>query len=328
MKFDFLFILVFSSIILHFTLNSIFTASFSPDFQNISRVHEKIKIFFSFENFFLRNLNHPFKLSMYKTETTYFSHLLQNKKITLISKQQLSFEDQEIDDFDIPKSTKQPSSDSKVEKNIHKKRKDCPPNSTMNSDGFCECESGFIGFPNDQRGCYRCPEQCYEDEICVYPGVCSCAFGKMRAPNDECVSPSLRMIRAFPTLIDRQYNGFITVEVEPKEVTIRPLFCKFGQTVLSAGKGTKPGEIFCPLPMIKKMGDTRLFVSDDRSTWPAHGILLRITKSAGNEFTNDVIIGTIFSILMCLITLVIFWKFFKSETARAARKRTEIETYN
>ena len=253
---------------------------------------------------------------------------LSNKEIKLNFKDQQIFDD---DDENDAKSANKKRKDDEPVKEAEIQRKSergCPGNSSRNSKGECECDKGYFGFPNDQRGCFKCQQQCYEDELCVYPGVCSCGFGQMRASNDECVPASLRIVKAHPTLLERHFTGSIIVEVVPKEVTIRPLFCKFGHTVVSAAKGSKPGEILCPMPIIKKLGDTRLYVSDDRGQWPANGVLIRITKSAGNEYTNDVIMGSFFSTLMCLFLFYVYYKFFRSETARAARKRTENEAYN
>jgi hypothetical protein len=203
--------------------------------------------------------------------------------------------------------------------------KKCPPNSTKCVEGSCICKDGFVGFPHDKRGCFKCEPTCYEDETCIYPGICGCMFGQMRAENNECLAPSLRISNAYPAVIDRQFNGKIYVEIVPKEITIRPLFCKFGQVILSAGKGRKPGEIVCGTPLIKKLGNAMLYVSDSRTQWPAHGILIRVKKTMGTDFTSNAISGTLVSVLICILLYITSYKFFKSETGKYTRWRNDFE---
>lgn len=204
----------------------------------------------------------------------------------------------------------------------------CPPNSTEGASGSCVCFDGYFGYPNDKRGCFRCEPSCYEDETCNYPGICGCKFGQMKAENDECLAPLLRISNAYPTVIDRKFNERIIVEISPKEVTIRPLYCKFGNTIMPAGKGRKPGEIFCATPLVKKIGDTMLYVSDTRTQWPAHGVLIRVTKKIKTDFTSNAIAGTVLSTIMCIFMYFVSFKFFKSETAKCTRWRNTIGAQN
>lgn len=144
-----------------------------------------------------------------------------------------------------------------------KEQNPCPGNNTVIVNHKCRCKAGFKGFPLDERGCFKC-DSCYSDEICAYPGRCTCNFGMMRAENEECIGSSLQMLSVYPTTIDKEYGGTVTVEVYPKDVTIRTLYCFFGHQVTIAQKGDNPGEVKCLIKASKKT-DSFLYVSDSKT---------------------------------------------------------------
>lgn len=241
-----------------------------------------------------------------------------------ITKKVILNSENEFDDIDNFQNKAKKVNNKRNKKNAGKQtKKICPGNNTVFINNKCRCENGFKGFPHDERGCFKC-SSCYSDEICVYPGRCSCLFGQMRASNGECIWPTIQMLSAYPTSIERDKGGLVSVEVYPKDVSIRPIYCMIGHSVSNAIKGERPGLVLCQVPSTIRR-DSFLYVSDSKAQWPSQGLLIHLIRKSRPDFTQESLIASALSIFICTCVVYLTHKFFKSLVLKAIRSRKNFE---
>ena len=170
-------------------------------------------------------------------------------------------------------------------------------NTTRDSFGVCVCKEGYLGDPMDENGCYKCDEKCDENAICVYPGVCQCAYGFSGNASVKCYPEIPKILSVSPNKIPLKGGVFINVSFSTNAKIKISGYCKIGKVLVpSKNVDLHNNLMFCLAPP-QDSGKYPIFISFDSHFWSNETFTIEYSQE--NAFLSIAIIIFVY----CLIVL-------------------------
>jgi hypothetical protein len=142
----------------------------------------------------------------------------------------------------------------------------CPGQNTIRIPiGTCECKQGYpYGDPNDERGCWRCVDECAPGAECAFPGVCACPEGYLGDGKTKCEQITPIIYRYFPRegIADTTVNISYFYENSTKYTGA---YCRFGSIPVGTIE-LASNYMLCKAPP-GKPGIVPLSISFDAAQW-------------------------------------------------------------
>ena len=173
----------------------------------------------------------------------------------------------------------------------------CGGNATI-SGKLCVCLPGYVGNPQYESNCYKCPDQCSEYGYCISPGICECFTG-YEGNGTYCYL-------SVPTINSMmRVNNTLVVSITYKsDSSISHGYCKFGPNIVNATLATNL-QFICPIPADIK-SQTVFQISIDQEKWTMDNLIYE--DQSNNQIPqvmNQKITIVVFIVAMVLLSLLL-----------------------